>query len=92
MDGSDDSWTTTTCDGDIATESVVLQLVLDLHPTLLTVAEIAREIAGEDAGFPERDSVERAVRDLSGAGLLHHKHEFAIPTRAALRFSELLDR
>jgi hypothetical protein len=90
LDGSKDSWTTGNGDG--VTESVVLQLVLDLHPTLLTVAEVAREVAGQDASFAERDSVERAVRDLGGAGLLHRKADFAIPTRAALRFSELLDR
>lgn len=90
MDQSDDSWTN--IEGDIATESAVLQLVLNLHPTLLTVNEIVREVAGESPGFAERDSVERAVRDLSGAGLLHRRDEFAVPTRAALRFSELLDR
>lgn len=90
MGGNDDNWSTR--EGDIATESAVLQLVLDLHPVLLTVAEVVREVAGEEAGFAERDSVERAVRDLSGAGLLHRKDGFAIPTRAALRFSELLDR
>lgn len=90
MDRGDDSWTTR--QGDVATESALMQLLLDLHPTLLTVGEIVREIAGEDPAFAERDSIERAVRDLSGAGLLHYKEEFAIPTRAALRFNELLDR
>jgi hypothetical protein len=89
MGGIEDNWSTRA--GDIATESAVLQLVLDLHPVLLTVAEVVREVAGEEAAFAERDSVERAVRDLSGAGLLHRKDAFAIPTRAALRFSELLD-
>lgn len=90
MDQSEDSWTN--IEGDLATESAVLQLVLDLHPTLLTVTEVVREVAGENPGFAERDSVERAVRDLSGAGLLHRRDGFAIPTRAALRVSELLDR
>jgi hypothetical protein len=90
MTGSDDNWITR--EGDIATESAVLHLILDLHPTLLTVSELTREIAGEQAGFPEQDAVQRAVRDLSGAGLLHRRDEFAIPTRAALRFSELLDQ
>jgi hypothetical protein len=90
MEGTDDTWATR--DGDIATESAVLQLVLDLHPTLLTVAELVREVAGEEAEFAAQDSVRRAIRDLSGAGLLHRKDEFAIPTRAALRFSELADR
>jgi hypothetical protein len=90
MERSDDSWTTRA--GDIATESVVLQLVLELHPTVLTVPEIIREVAGEEPEFAQRDAVERAVRDLAGAGLLHNRDEFALPTRAALRFSELLDR
>jgi len=90
MDRSEDNWTTR--EGDLATESAVLQLVLNLHPTALTVTEIVREISGEDPGFAELDAIERAVRDLAGAGLLHHRDEFAIPTRAALRFSELLDR
>lgn len=90
MDRSDDN--STTREGDVATEGAVLQLVLDLHPTLMTVAELVREVAGEQADFAQRDAVERAVRDLSGAGLLHRKDEFAIPTRAAVRFSELLDR
>lgn len=90
MEETGDNWATR--EGDVATESAVLQLVLDLHPTVLTVTELVREVAGEQAGFAEQDSVRRAVRDLSGAGLLHRRDEFAIPTRAALRFSELLDR
>jgi hypothetical protein len=89
MDGTDDSWTTRA--GDIATESVVLRQVLDLHPTHVTVAELVREIGGEQVEFAERDAIERAVRDLAGAGLLH-RNELVVPTRAALRFSELMDR
>jgi hypothetical protein len=30
------------------------------------------------------------VRDLAGAGLLHRHDSFVLPTRAALRFHELL--
>lgn len=77
---------------DAVTESAVLQRVLDLHPAQLTVAELIRDVGGERAGFAERDAVERAVRELSGAGLLHQTDPFVLPTRAALRFSELLDR
>jgi hypothetical protein len=90
MAPSEHNWTTR--EGDVATEAAVIQLVLDLHPTLLTVPELVREVAGEEASFAERDAVERAVRDLIGAGLLHGNEGFAIPTRAALLFSELLDR
>lgn len=72
-------------------ESAVLRQLLDLHPTRLTMAELSREFGG-DRGFAERDAVERAVRDLAAVGLLHRGGEFVAPTRAALRFNELLDR
>lgn len=90
MDDKDDSWTTRAAD--LATESTVIKQVLDVHPVLLTVPELVREIAGEEASFAERDAVERAVRDLGGIGLLHQHGEFVLPTRAALHFNELLDR
>ncbi len=77
---------------DTATESAVLQWVLNFHPAQVTLPELVREVAGEAPSFSERDAVERAVRDLTGAGLLHDKQKFVIPTRAALRFHELLDR
>lgn len=90
MDGTDDSRTTS--EEDFATESAVLSQLLDLHPAQLTVAELVREIGGEQVRFSERDAIERAVRDLSGIGLLHSRDDFVLPTRAALRFSQLLDR
>jgi hypothetical protein len=90
MAGTDDNWTTQ--GNDLATESAVLQHLLDLHPAQLTLAELIREIGGEQPGFAERDAIERAVRDLGGVGLVHHRDDFVAPTRAALRFSELLDR
>jgi hypothetical protein len=90
MSEADDSWTPAA--EDAATESAVLQQVLDFHPVQVTVVELVREIAGESTSFAERDAVERAVRDLAGAGLIHRHDAFVSPTRAALRFSELLDR
>jgi hypothetical protein len=90
MGGKDDNWTTKAAD--LATESTVMRQVLEVHPILLTSAELIREIAGEDPGFAERDAIERALRDLGGVGLLHSHGEFVVPTRAALHFSELLDR
>ncbi|HEU5061918.1 MAG TPA: hypothetical protein VFT79_02055 [Solirubrobacterales bacterium] len=81
----------TTWAEDEGVESVVLRQLLDLHPTRLTVAELKREL-GDDRDFAERDAVERAVRELVAVGLLHRGEEFVAPTRAALRFSELLDR
>jgi predicted transcriptional regulator len=73
-------------------ESAVLQQLLDLHPTQVTVEELAREFGTRSNDFATHDAVERAVRDLAGAGLLHRGGEFVVPTRAALRFNELLDR
>ena len=90
MDEIDDSLTPDAADA--VTESAVLQWVLNFHPAQVTLPELVREVAGESPSFSERDAVERAVRDLTGAGLLHEKQKFVIPTRAALRFSELLDR
>lgn len=88
----------TTLAEDEGVESAELRQLLELHPTRLTLAELIREIAGGDRGggrggdFAERDAVERAVRDLSAVGLLHRGEDFVEPTRAALRFSDLLDR
>lgn len=76
---------------DAGVESAVLRQLLDLHPTQLTITELSREL-GSDGGFAERDAVERAVRDLAAVGLIHRGREFVVPTRAALRFSELLDQ
>jgi hypothetical protein len=87
---TDDSQTTWAEDEKV--ESAVLGQLIDLHPTRLTLCELTRELSGGHQGFAERDAVERAVRDLAAAGLLHRCNEFVAPTRAALRFSELLDR
>ena len=87
MDEIDDSRTTAAAD-DAATESAVLQRLLDLHPAQVTAAELVREVGGESPGFAERDAIERAVRDLSGAGLLHRADEAlraADPRGAALQ-------
>jgi hypothetical protein len=76
---------------DAATESAVLQQVLALHPTALTLADLHRALGAEEDGFATADAVERAVRDLVAAGLLHRSESLVLPTRAALRFDELLD-
>jgi len=82
----------TTWAEDEGVEFAVLRQLLDLHPTRLTVEELIRELAGGRSDFAVQDAVERAVRDLAATGLLHRGDEFVAPTRAALRFSELLDR
>jgi len=72
---------------DAALESAALQQVLALHPAAITFEELARELGEEDA-----DSIERAVRDLVAAGLLLRSGPLVLPTRAARRFDELLER
>ena len=74
---------------DRAIESAVLQHVLALHPATATIEEIEREM-GAGNSFAERDAVARAIRDLAGAGLLHLSVSLVLPSRAALRFDELL--
>jgi hypothetical protein len=57
-------------------------LVLDEHPTLLASEEVEREVGADDG-------TERALRDLTGAGLLRQEGATVFPTRAALHFDRL---
>lgn len=75
---------------DAAIQRAALALLLDHHPAQLTLAELVREIAEDPADFAQRDAIDRAVRDLLGAGLLHRHGDFAIPTRAAICCDRLL--
>jgi hypothetical protein len=76
---------------DARLESALLQRVLDLQPARVTADELIRDLAGEEADFAARDAIERAIRELTGAGLLHRTDdEFVTPTRAAVHFGELL--
>ncbi len=89
MDGSEDNLTNAGADARV--EAALLQRVLAFHPTRVTVTELVRDLAGEDADFGARDEVERATRELVGAGLLHQGEDgFVTPTRAAVHFGELL--
>ncbi len=84
MDGGENIHST--AGEDAAIESALLQQVLALHPAAVTLDELIREL-GE-----ERDDVERAVRDLVATGLLHRSESLVLPSRAALRFDELMER
>lgn len=77
---------------DAKIEAAVLRQLLALHPVQLTLDELVRELGGEEEdGFALRDAVERAVRELGAAGLIHRSGEVVLPSRAALRFEELLE-
>lgn len=70
----------------------VLNQVLSLHPTHLRVIELVLEVtAGRDEEFEDSDAIERAIRDLTGAGLLHCPNAVVMPTNAALCFVELCE-
>jgi len=79
----------TTAEQDAKTENAVLAVILEEHPAQLTITEVSLVLnAGPNA--PESgDAAERAVRELVGAGLLHCRGAFVLPTRAALYFNRL---
>ncbi|MBW8060209.1 MAG: hypothetical protein FVQ78_07735 [Solirubrobacterales bacterium] len=88
--GAGDEHVPPTAAEDIRDQGIVLIHVLALHPTLLTIPDLVREITSGSEDFAESDAVERAVRDLTGVGLLHCPGALVVPTHAALRFNELL--
>ena len=71
-------------------QSAVLHLLLDVYPVQLSTEELNREMTMDPDDFGERDQIERAVRDLSQAGLLHRQNGFVVPTRAAVRCEQIL--
>jgi hypothetical protein len=89
-DVSDRDRIRSTGEEDKAFESAVLQHVLFLHPAAIALEDLVRELGGDGNSFAERDALERAVRDLCGVGLLRRSGSLLLPSRAALRFDELL--
>ena len=75
---------------DIRDQGVTLMHVLHRHPTLLRIPDLVREITSASEDFARTDAVERAVRDLTGVGLLHCANGLAMPSPAALRFLAIL--
>jgi hypothetical protein len=75
---------------DSTIEAAVLRQLLALHPVQLTLGDLLREVAGKPRDFASKDGVERAVRDLIAAGLVNRNGDVVLPSRAALRFDELL--
>jgi hypothetical protein len=80
----------TPAEDDAAIEGAVLRLLLALHPAQIAFEELLREFAAGPGDFAQRDALERALRDLAAAGLLHRNGDLVLPSRAALRFGELL--
>ena len=74
---------------DIRDQRVVLTHVLAIHPMHLRVPEIVRDITAGSEEFAEGDGLERAIRDLTGAGLLCCPGGVVMPSRAALHADQL---
>jgi len=79
---------TTAHEDEIMQRSVLAQ-VLVLHPAQLTILELALRVES-DLRDCEQDAVERAVRDLTRDGLVFCDCRRISPSRAAVRFEELL--
>lgn len=78
-----------TANEDRQTEGAVLGLVIDAHPATLRLSDLIREV-GDPDDFAQRDGVERAVRELVKGGLLFRCEGAVLPTRAALKFEEVM--
>lgn len=74
---------------DAKAERAVLAFLVSEHPNQLTVAEVSWVLNDGLVEFETEDAVERAVRELVGAGLLRCSDGFVLPTRAALYFARL---
>jgi len=75
---------------DLRDQRVALAHVLAIQPTHLAIPELVRELTGGSEEFAEGDNFERAVLELTLAGLLWCPGGVVLPTRAALRFNELM--
>ena len=74
--------TAASADGDY--EEAVLRHVLSERPTIFRLCDLIRELAKDPREFADRDSVNRAVRELIKVGLLHQQGECILPTPAAV--------
>ncbi len=86
----DCSQTRSTAEEDTRTASAVLQYILAFHPVQTSMEELLREFDQGSGDAAQRDAVERAVHDLTASGLLQRNGGMVLPTRAALRFDDLL--
>jgi hypothetical protein len=71
-------------------QGVVLIHVLSIYPTQIRLLELIRELTDDSGDFAGRDRIERAVRELIRVGLLFRCEGLVLPTRAALRFNQIL--
>ncbi len=73
---------------DLRDERAVLVHLVETFPQTLRLSDLIREMGAAES-FDERDSIERAVRELVQGGLLFRSSGAVLPSRAALRAYEL---
>ncbi|HYG96966.1 MAG TPA: hypothetical protein VD741_07640 [Solirubrobacterales bacterium] len=77
----------TTAEEDVRDQSQVLHEVLFIYPETTTFEELVRRLTAASREFSDHDRIQRAVRDLIAAGLLHLRAgDLVLPTRAAVNF------
>jgi hypothetical protein len=89
--GGDIEGASTTAEMDDRDQAAVLREVLFIYPEVLTLDELARQLTFGSDAFAQHDRIERAVRDLTGAGLLHQVGPLVLPTRTAVIFDRLAE-
>jgi len=70
-------------------QSVVLSMLIDEHPVLLTFDELALVLHADLDQETPRVAAHNALMDLIGAGLVYREGRLLSPTRAALYFASL---
>jgi hypothetical protein len=70
-------------------ERAVLGFLIYEYPERMAIPELSRVLNGGSGDFDSEDAVERAVRELVGAGLLKGDGPYIVPTKAALYFDAL---
>lgn len=89
--GASDERATTTAELDDRDQAAILREVLFIYPEVLTLDELARQMTFASDAFAQRDRIERAVRDLTGDGLMHQVGPLVLPTRTAVVFNRLAE-
>jgi hypothetical protein len=89
--GGDIEGASTTAEMDDRDQAAVLREVLFIYPEVLTFDELARQLTFVSDPSAQRDRIDRAVRDLTGAGLLHQVGPLVLPTRTAVVFDRLAE-
>lgn len=74
---------------DSKVERTILRFVLGEHPDQITMPEATQALSVGPEAFATTDPLNRAVRELVGAGLLRWQGATVLPTRAALYFYRL---